>query len=191
MLLLIQQHLKYHTWWQIVKVWLTHKRLAWFDDFIQKPCKYRVGGKSTQTRQHHNIKHMQHNVHICNQYYILQSQKGVCCHSQYNLFISIVSLLNIVLTYYIYIFECILFLVLSTAFECSNSNVGEVALYENTVPPPNSQGIVVVCVEVAEGEYEKAAICYDGNSTFNIGAAAAACRQKSHSTVTSYNSGSQ
>ena len=116
------------------------------------------------------------------------SIKGVYCHSCYahNSLISIIGLFNIVLTYSIFAF--LLFLVLSKAFECSSSNLGEVALYQNTVPLPNSRGIVVVCTETENGQYKKAAICYEGDSTFNEGAAAAACRQGSYSTVTKYNS---
>ena len=82
-------------------------------------------------------------------------------------------------------------LVFSTTFECGKSNIGEVALYENTYPLPNSRGIVVVCDEVEKGKFEKVAFCYDGDSTFNDGAAAAACRQGSYSTFAEYSSGSR
>ena len=104
----------------------------------------------------------------------------------HNLFISIISLLNIVLKSYI--FTCVLFLVFSQNF-CDNINdIGDVMLYGSTKTQYPSRGIVVVCVEV-EGGAKKAAICYDGNVTFNEGAAAAACRQRSFSSHSNYGSG--
>ena len=60
---------------------------------------------------------------------------------------------------------------------------------------PNSQGIVTVCIAVESQEgsyaYGVAAFCWDGESTFNEGAAAAACRQVGYSKHADYNSGYQ
>ena len=71
-----------------------------------------------------------------------------------------------------------------------------VQLYQNgTALHNSSQGMVIVCVQVEQKPgiyaYQKAAICWDGNSTFNEGAAAAACRQRSYSKKAGYNSSSQ
>ena len=84
----------------------------------------------------------------------------------------------------------------SENFDRQESKVGEVALYENGEPLPNARGIVVLCIEVEEppagiSEYQKAAVCWNGDSTFNEGAAAATCRQLSYSTQMDYGPGNK
>ena len=70
------------------------------------------------------------------------------------------------------------------------------ALYHNGDPLPNSEGIVVVCIEVEDppagmSKYQPAAVCWNGDSTFNEGAAAAACRQGNYVNQKHYGSASQ
>ena len=77
--------------------------------------------------------------------------------------------------------------------ECSKSNIGYVALIQNNQHIPNSEGMVVVCVEVEHppagmSNYQPAVVCWNGSSTFNEGAAAAACRQGGYSKQKRYNS---
>lgn len=74
--------------------------------------------------------------------------------------------------------------------DCQHSSLGKVWLEENGQAQPNSQGIVVVCIKDAKGQYLKAAFCYGGQSTFNEGAAAATCRQVGYTTAKNYSSGS-
>ena len=74
--------------------------------------------------------------------------------------------------------------------DCRNVTVGAVELY-NSKASPDMEGIVIVCIAVeSEGSYEyrTAAFCWGGNSTFNEGAAAAACRQAGRSSYIDYNS---
>ena len=74
--------------------------------------------------------------------------------------------------------------------DCRNDTVGAVELYKSK-DSHDLEGIVIACIAVeSEGSYEyhKAAFCWGGSSTFNEGAAAAACRQAGSSNYSEYNS---
>ena len=76
-----------------------------------------------------------------------------------------------------YLYVLLVKVAFSQEFECGDSKVGAVGLYFSNYQTVSSQGIVVLCIEVEPKVYQKAAVCWDGDSTFNEGAAAAACRQ--------------
>ena len=86
---------------------------------------------------------------------------------------------------------CVLFAqVACSGMDCRNNTVGAVELYKSE-DPHDLKGIVIVCIAVESNgsyDYRKAAFCWGGSSTFNEGAAAAACRQAGSSNYSDYNS---